>query len=221
MKELLEEAERVEWENIKPASEKEQAGEKERAGEKEMKENTERLMLEGYEGTWRTALMRNQISILLMAFHDSACAGHYTANNNTYKKILEVGIGRREWSPIGICRPRNSKNTKKSEEGYSFSFNSKIGQFDYSPFELLYGYQPRSAIQNLVLLMELGRYEDKMVFLRNEKLDKIRHLATKRQLKAWEHRVEQYQAKLRDHHYLVGDLVLFQNYAKRHKPGSP
>ncbi|RPB19942.1 hypothetical protein L211DRAFT_870938 [Terfezia boudieri ATCC MYA-4762] len=74
---------------------------------------------------------------------------------------------------------------------------------------------------NLVLPMEVGRYEDKMVFLRNEKLDEIRHLATERQLKAWEHRVEQYQAKLRDHEYLVGDLVLFQNYAKRHKPGSP
>ncbi|KAF8471100.1 hypothetical protein BDZ91DRAFT_717717 [Kalaharituber pfeilii] len=103
-----------------------------------------------------------------------------------------------------------------------FSFNSKIGSLSYSPFQLLYGYQPQSVIQNLILpAAEPSEGPRQHRYLHKEKLDEIRHLTTSRQLKQWEKRMQKYQAGLRKHQYHVGDLILFQNYAKRGKPGSP
>lgn len=105
----------------------------------------------------------------------------------------------------------------------TFSFNAKIGNLGYSPFQLLYGYQPRSAIQNLILPSDFNNPAEpsKLLFLRNEKLDEMRLLATEKQLKNWEKRVEEYNRGLIKHRYFMGDLVLFQNYAKKGKFGKP
>ena len=105
-----------------------------------------------------------------------------------------------------------------------FSFNSKIGSIGFSPLQLLYGYQSRSAIHNLVLpttASDKTANTNSIILRRRERLDEIRHRETEQQLKTWEKRVEKHAQSLQHHHYHAGDLILYQNYAKRNKPGDP
>ena len=62
---------------------------------------------------------------------------------------------------------------------------------------------------------------NRVILLRKEKLDEIRHLVTERQLETWKNRVDKHSLSLICHHYYVGDLVLYQSYAKKGKPGDP
>jgi hypothetical protein len=57
--------------------------------------------------------------------------------------------------------------------------------------------------------------------LRLGKLDCIRNEAVTRQLDQWARRTEAYNKHLRRHRYEIGDLVLYQNYALKGKPGHP
>jgi hypothetical protein len=41
------------------------------------------------------------------------------------------------------------------------------------------------------------------------------------QIQKWKHRVEEYDRSLRTHTYMVGDLVLYQNYSLKTQHGNP
>ena len=103
-----------------------------------------------------------------------------------------------------------------------FSINSKIDSIGFSPFQLLYGYQPRSAIKKLILQATTNvNTRNSIVLLRTEKLDEIRHRATEQQLVMWKKRVEKHVLSLKHHQYHVRDLVLYHNIAKRNQAGDP
>lgn len=76
---------------------------------------------------------------------------------------------------------QDNKAWKGLLQATQFSFNTKIGSMGFSPFQLLYGYQPRLAVENLIMpttfksVSEEERYQ--LVILKNEKLDEICHLA--------------------------------------------
>jgi hypothetical protein len=110
-----------------------------------------------------------------------------------------------------------------------FAFNTRhpYSQYGDSPATLLFGYSPRNRVANLIQPGGTDRPEDRGAYvtslqrLRLAKLDSIRNEAVTRQLDQWARRTEAYNQRLRRHRYEIGDLVLYQNYALKGKPGNP
>jgi transposase InsO family protein len=117
-----------------------------------------------------------------------------------------------------------------------FAFNTRhpYSQHGDSPATLLFGYSPRNRVVNLIQpgglridpglddpAEDRGAYVTSLQRLRLAKLDSIRNEAVTRQLDQWARRTEAYNQRLRRHRYEIGDLVLYQNYALKGKPGNP
>ena len=80
------------------------------------------------EGSGGNVPNQRQIQLILQKFHDDVCTGYYAAEI-IYQRIYEA---RYAWLTM-------------------FTFNSRIrSSVGFSSFQLLYGYQPVSAVQNLV-----------------------------------------------------------------------
>jgi transposase InsO family protein len=109
-----------------------------------------------------------------------------------------------------------------------FAFNTRYpySQRGDSPAMLLFGYNPRLRVVNLiepaqVLPTPRAGMIEHFRQLRLARLDCISNEAVTRQLDQWTQRTEAYNKHLRSHRYRVGDLVLYQNYSLKGKPGHP
>jgi hypothetical protein len=109
-----------------------------------------------------------------------------------------------------------------------FAFNTRYpySQRGDSPALLLFGYNPRLRVVNLIEPAEVQLTPRAAMIehfrqLRLARLDCIRNEAVTRQLDQWAQRTEAYNKHLRSHRYRVGDLVLYQNYSLKGKPGHP
>jgi hypothetical protein len=112
--------------------------------------------------------------------------------------------------------------------GTQFAFNTRTPDTGFSPAMLLFGFNPRSPIENLVdppansEEVEIDpETRSTLQATRLATLDARRIEATDNALKIWEQRVIAYDRKLRRHKYQVGDLVLFQKTALHDTFGRP
>jgi hypothetical protein len=98
---------------------------------------------------------------------------------------------------------------------------------------LLLGFTPRNKILNLVepslanklqLLTDVDDHKEvikQLQEVRLAKLDAIREEAITMQIDQWARRIAAHEQGLRRHCYIIGDLVLYQNYQLKSQHGNP
>ena len=119
---------------------------------------------------------------------------------------------------------QDKPNTWSSKvSAVQLAFNTHfIYASDMTPFKLLFGFQPRNPVQNLVQPPSLaskcitqerqGLDVDKLRCLRLAKLDEVRESLIDLQTKRWDEYLEKHDWKGSWFQYEVGDWVLFQGY---------
>jgi hypothetical protein len=107
-----------------------------------------------------------------------------------------------------------------------FAYITRVpyGNFGLTPSVLLFGYNLRSPMVNLIApgkVTDNEKKHDQLHRLREIRIDGIRQEAIDRALNYWQHRAETYKKGIAIHSYQVGDLVLVQNYQIADSFGHP